>query len=593
MMSSLPPGGLMILGALVVPLLRGRALQAWMLLVPLLSAVHLLSFDLGHMVHLPLFDRVLTPIRIDKLSLVWGYVFHLAAFLAALFSLHVRQRVEHAAGLAYAGAAIAAVFSGDLISLFVFWELTAITSVFLVWATGTRRAYVAGLRYLVVQVLSGVLLLAGTVLRVGAGHDLVFGAIGWTGETGDQLIFLAFAIKAAFPLLHNWLQDAYPNATPTGTVFLSAFTTKLAIYALARGFAGTDILIPIGVVMTIFPVFYAVIENDLRRVLSYSLNNQLGFMVVGVGVGTELALNGTAAHAFAHILYKSLLFMAMGAVLLRTGTTKASELGGLYKSMPWTAAFCIVGAVSISGFPLFSGFVSKSMILSAVGEEHLTLAWLGLMFASAGVMDHSGIKIPYFTFFAHDSGKRPEEAPPHMLLAMGLTALACFVIGVAPGLLYAILPYEVHYVPYTVDHVVSQMQLLLGAAFAFGLLNRIGAYPPERLATVLDTDWVYRRLAPRVLGRLVPIVTLVREAVVGLLVGAASVIVDAARREGASSGSFGRTLPTGRAALSVAIVLTMYALLYFRIAAPLAPVHGGEAATPHGSVQESAPHGGL
>ncbi|MDZ7736906.1 MAG: proton-conducting transporter membrane subunit, partial [Gammaproteobacteria bacterium] len=90
-----------------------------------------------------------------------------------------------------------------------------------------------------------------------------------------------FGIKAAFPFLHNWLQDAYPAASPSGTVVLSAFTTKLAIYALARGYAGTEILIPIGALMTAFPIFYAVIENDLRRVLAYSLNNQLGFMVVG------------------------------------------------------------------------------------------------------------------------------------------------------------------------------------------------------------------------------------------------------------------------------------------------------------------------
>jgi multicomponent Na+:H+ antiporter subunit D len=581
MMSSLPPGWLLMLGALIVPFLPRRAASVAMVLLPVLSALHLLSLDVGHMVHLPLFDRVLTPVRIDKLSLVWGYVFHLAALLAGLFSLHVPNAGERAAALGYAGSAIAAVFSGDLVSLFVFWELTAITSVVLVWSGGTRRAYAAGLRYLVIQVLSGVLLLAGTVLRLGQGHDLTFGHIGWSGELGDSLILLAFAIKAAFPLLHNWLQDAYPNASASGTVFLSAFTTKLAIYALARGFAGTQELIAVGVLMTVFPVFYAVIENDLRRVLSYSLNNQLGFMVVGVGIGTELSLNGTAAHAFAHILYKSLLFMSMGAVLLRTGTTKASELGGLYKSMPWTTAFCVIGAVSISGFPLFSGFVSKSMILSAVGEQHLTVAYLGLMFASAGVMDHSGIKIPYFTFFAHDSGKRPEEAPLHMLVAMGLTAFACVLIGVAPGLLYAVLPYPVTYVPYTVDHVVSQMQLLLGATLAFGLLNRIGAYPPERRATVLDTDWVYRRWGPRQFERLTALVVLVREAIVAVPVGWAEQALAVARREGSERGALGRTPQTGRAALSVALLLTLYAVLYFRIADPtVVAEHGAGAVAP-------------
>ena len=275
------------------------------------------------------------------------------------------------------------------------------------------------------------------------------------GTTGTLLIFIAFGIKCAFPLLHNWLQDAYPEATVTGTVILSAFTTKLAVYALARGYAGTEVLIWIGAIMTAFPIFFAVIENDLRKVLSYSLNNQLGFMVVGVGIGTELALNGTAAHAFSHILYKALLFMAMGAVLYRVKTIKASELGGLYKSMPWTTVFCIIGSMSISAFPLFSGFISKSMILTAAAAEHYTLVWLVLLLASAGVMDHSGIKIPFFAFFAHDSGKRCEEAPKHMLWAMGITAFLCIAIGVYPDALYSILPYPVDYSPYTTTHVIT------------------------------------------------------------------------------------------------------------------------------------------
>jgi multicomponent Na+:H+ antiporter subunit D len=284
-------------------------------------------------------------------------------------------------------------------------------------------------------------------------------------------------------------------------VILSAFTTKLAVYALARGFAGTEILIYIGAVMTLFPIFFAEIENDLRRVLAYSLNNQLGFMVVGIGVGTELALNGTASHAFAHILYKALLFMSVGAVLFRTGTSKASELGGLYRTMPRTAMFCLVGAASISAFPLFSGFVTKSLIMDAAASEHYPIIWAILVFASAGVLSHSGIKIPYFTFFAHDSGLRPKEAPVHMQMAMGITAFLCIGIGVYPDPLYALLPYPVEYHPYTTAHVVGQMQLLCFALLAFAVLMRTGIHPPEIRAINLDTDWVYRRFLPRVLAR--------------------------------------------------------------------------------------------
>ncbi|MFT6309536.1 MAG: multicomponent Na+:H+ antiporter subunit D [Halioglobus sp.] len=250
--------------------------------------------------------------------------------------------------------------------------------------------------------------------------------------------------------------------------------------------------------MTLFPIFFAEIENDLRRVLAYSLNNQLGFMVVGVGIGTELSLNGTAAHAFCHILYKSLLFMSVGAVLYRTGTSKASELGGLYKTMPVTMVCCLIGAASISAFPLFSGFVSKSLILDATATNGYYLVWLALLIASAGVLSHSGIKIPYFTFFAHDSGKRPAEAPIHMRIAMILTAAGCVIIGVFPDLLYSLLPYEIDYQPYTFDHVLVQMQLLLFALLAFVFLMKTGVHPPEVRATNIDTDVVYRKFIPSI-----------------------------------------------------------------------------------------------
>ena len=495
MIDLVPPGAILVLGALGVPLLGGRLRQAYMLALPVLGLAQVAMLPATFVWSIQMFGYDLTLVRVDELSRVFAYVFHIAAFLSVLYALHIKDNVQFVSGLVYAGAAIAALFVGDLISLFVCWELTAVASLFQIWARRTERAYRAGLRYLVIQVGSGVLLLAGTILHYADTGSLEFQALGLV-STGTLLIFLAFGIKAAFPLLHGWLQDAYPEATVTGTVFLSAFTTKLAIYALARGFPGTEILVPIGALMTAFPIFYAVIENDLRRVLAYSLNNQLGFMVVGIGIGTEMSLNGTAAHAFAHVLYKGLLFMSMGAVLYRTGTIKGSELGGLYKSMPWTTTFCIIGAASISAFPLFSGFISKSLILTAAAENHYTLTFLVLLFASAGVFHHSGIKIPYFAFFAHDSGIRCEEAPRNMLIAMGCAAFLCIALGVAPGYLYALLPYPVEYDPYTTSHVVNQLQLLLFSAGAFVFLQKTGLYPPELKSVNLDIDWLYRKALP-------------------------------------------------------------------------------------------------
>ena len=444
--------------------------------------------------------------RVDSTSFIFGLAFLIAALLGAIYGWGTASHMEDCAALIYAGAAVCAVFVGDMMSLFVFWELTAIASVFLILKTGTRASYAAAMRYLGVQILSGLLLLMGAVKLFAATGDLSLRQLTLGADAGTWFLFLAFGIKAAFPFLHNWLQDAYPKATIVGTVVLSAFTTKLAVYVLMRVFPGESLLIYIGAVMTIFPVFFAVLENDLRKVLAYSLNNQVGFMVCAIGVGTNLALNGAAAHAFAHIMYKSLLFMSMGAVLLRTGTTKASELGGLYKSMPWTALFCLIGAASISAFPLFSGFVAKSLTLSAVAYKGYFLVWFMLLFASAGVLEHSGIKVPYFAFFGHDSGKRVEEAPFAMLLAMGLASFLCIFVGLpavlgATGVvgypwLYQLLPYPpeaLAYEPYTFEHILTQMQLLVLAMFAFALLTRYKIYPNEERGTILDTDIVYRK----------------------------------------------------------------------------------------------------
>lgn len=582
MISSLPPGMVLIIGALLISVLRGRIQQVALLLLPVLSAVHLLY--LPHGVHLTreAFGLQLTMVHIDGLSLVWGYIFHIAAFVSVLYALHVKDTVQHLSALVYSGAAIGAVFAGDLVTLFVYWELTALTSVFLIWASRNEESYRAGMRYLIWQVGSGVLLLAGIVLHYRASGSIdfmgsfyqsksVLAEFPWRSPSlGPVLIFLSFGIKAAFPLLHNWLPDGYPRATPTGSVFLSAFTTKLAIYTLARGFPGVECLIWIGAIMTAFPIFFAVIENDLRRVLSYSLNNQLGFMVVGIGIGSDLALNGTAAHAFAHILYKALLFMSMGAVLLRTGTTKGSELGGLYKSMPWTAGFCIIGAASISAFPLFSGFVTKSLILTAVAEEHHYLIYVVLLFASAGVLEHSGIKIPYFGFFGHDSGKRVQEAPWNMLIAMGIAAGLCIGIGIYPAPLYAILPFEVDYHAYHATHVITQFQLLIGAAVAVALLKQTGVYPAELRSVNLDIDWIYRRpfkrspvdnLSPvgRVLNRLGELREATEGTVVRLLRRGATLV----RKVDGSRGISQQTVSIGGMAVWVAILLTLYLVFYY------------------------------
>ncbi|MDH3560957.1 MAG: Na(+)/H(+) antiporter subunit D [Gammaproteobacteria bacterium] len=560
-MTELPPFVPFFIGALIAGITRGRLRAVVLLAIPVLGGVHLLNIDAGVVWQMQFLDYTLTPYRVDRLSLLFGYLFHIATFLGVLYALHVRDTLQQVSAMLYAGSALGAVFAGDFITLFVFWELLALTSVFLIWARRTPAALQAGLRYLIIQVFSGVLLLAGTLVYLHDGGSLAFEYIG-LGSLAGWLIFLAFGIKCAFPLLHNWLTDAYPEATPTGTVFLSAFTTKVAVYALARGFPGTELLVYIGAIMTCFPIFFAVIENDLRRVLAYSLINQVGFMVVGIGIGTALAINGAIAHAFNDVIFKGLLFMSMGAVLHVTGRINGSELGGLYKTMPKTAALCMVGAASISAFPLFSGFVSKSMVMSASLQEGYSMVWLALLFASAGVFHHAGIKIPFFAFFAHDSGIRAHEPPTNMLLAMTVAAVLCIFIGVYPWLLYDLLPFAVDYTPYDATHVIAQLQLLFFSALAFTWLKLYGLYPPELRSVNLDAEWIYRRLVPRAVRRLIaalrPMDTGIRA---GALRAAATVVKGLSRHHG-QEGVLARTWPTGSMVLWIAVLLGVYLVLY-------------------------------
>ena len=506
MISNFPPGLIMMIGALLIPFLPHIVRQVYMLVLILISTY---ALTLGFGVHskIELMDIEFIIFQSDTLTLPFAIIFHIAAILNVIYGAHEKNWNQHVAIMSYSGAAIAAVHAGDLFTLFVWWEATAFTSVFLILASNTQRSYKSAFRYILIQVGSGMFLLAGAVLLMSETGNASFRNFDINSLYG-QLIFIAFGIKAAFPLLNGWLQDCYPEASEIGTVALSTFTTKLAIFCFAKSFAGTEILIIIGAIMTFYPIFFAVIENDLRRVLTYSLNNQLGFMIVAIGIGTELAVNGAVAHAFAHILYKGLLFMGMGAVLYRVGTCKASELGGLFKFMPITAICTIIGAISISAFPLFSGFVAKSLIMSSLGKEGLVFVYFMLLFASAGVLHHSGIKIPFFAFFAHESGIKTKEAPLNMIVAMIIASALCILIGIFPSYFYAILPYQIEYQPYDFSHVVGQLQLLTFAAFAFICLWHFKIYPPELNSTVLNSDWIYRKMLP---GVLLPILNLINE----------------------------------------------------------------------------------
>ncbi|MEF8699460.1 MAG: Na(+)/H(+) antiporter subunit D [Candidatus Accumulibacter sp. UW20] len=553
------PALVMIAGALLLPALRGAARDAGVLLVPALALVAVLVLPEGHRWQGQWLDYQLAPLAVDKLSRLFAIIFALMSLAGGAFALRQPSRLEIPAAYLYAGSAIGVVLAGDLITVFLFWEFMAVGSTLVLWSAGTPGAWAASRRYVAVHLAGGVILFAGV-----AGHLLDTGDASFTRMQLDSvahwLILIGFLINAGAPPFSAWLPDAYPEASWSGTVFLSAFTTKTAVYVLLRGFPGSEILIWIGIFMIFYGIVYALLENDMRRILAYSIVNQVGFMVTGIGIGTEMALNGAAAHAFSHIIYKALLLMSAGAVLAATGRRKCSELGGLFHSMPLTTLCGTIGALAISSFPLTSGFISKSMVTQAAIDGHLQVVWLFLAAASAGVFLHAGIKFPWFVFFQKDSGLRPPDPPASMRWGMIVFAFLCIALGIWPDPLYALLPYPVDYVPYTAAHVVTQLQLLLFSGLAFFVMLD---YLKRTPTITLDTDWLWRVAGPAIARRFGAVLAKLRTALSGGIehgFQSLGVLISRHRQPG---GLLMRSWPTGSMALWVMVLLLTYLLLYY------------------------------
>jgi multicomponent Na+:H+ antiporter subunit D len=550
------PSIVLILGALVIPFLRGTVQQGYRVALALVFVFLVFQTQAGVYGQFHFAGLDLVTGRADKLSLAFAYVFSLITLIATIYSLHVKDNIQHVTALFYAAAATGVAFAGDLLTLYVFWEMMMLASVWLIWRQATRTAYTSGYRYLMVHAVSGVMLLAGIVLFYGETGSLVFDQM-QTTSLAFYLILIGFLINAAVPPLHAWLADSYPEATITGAIFLSALTTKTAVYTLIRGFPGTELLLWLGVIMTLYGVVYAMMAKDLRRLLSYHIISQVGYMVAGVGMGTAIALNGATAHAFTHILYKAVLFMGAGAVIAMTGKRSMSDLGGIYKYMPITFLLYMVGAASISSFPLFSGFVSKTMILEAAAIDGMAWVWLLLSMASVGTFLSVGLKLPYFTFLGKDSGLRPKEAPWNMLLAMGIAAFFCFFIGVYPAWLYSFMPSPVDYNAFSAGHLFWELQLLLFTALGFFVLIKYLAGKNKR---AVDTDWVYRKFAPEVVYRVADWVRETWRAIIRGLLGLAGGVWQSMSRTYGDQGVMGQTWGIGVTTIWVVVFMALYGL---------------------------------
>jgi multicomponent Na+:H+ antiporter subunit D len=486
------PATWFILGAFLLPFAKRVRLHK-----PLLVAVPLIAFLLIQ--QLPETFGVVNYLgfeiifgRADRLTFIFLHVFTLIAFIGCMYSLHLEEIGQHMAALLYVAGALGVTLAGDYLTLFIFWELMAITSTFLIWCRRKKRSSEAGYRYLLVHITGGLVLFAGIFLRYQNLHDLHFTRIALENASlAEYLIMIGFALNAAVPPLHAWLPDAYPEATVTGVVFMGAFTTKTAVYALARAFPGSEALMIAGAVMALYGVGYATIENDSRRILAYHIISQVGYMVCAIGIGTPLAINGACAFAYANILYKSLLLMGAGSVLEMTGRSKLSELGGLYRYMPATMIFTVIGGISISGFPLTSGFVSKSMIVAAAGEHHHVIIMVMLLAAAVGTFLSIGIKLPYFIWYGGKQSEFTATDPPwNMQLGMAMAAFLCIFIGCYPDYLYRLLPHVAEFHPYTSYHLSETLQILAFTGLGFYLLvDKLRPKPH----TNLDLDWFYRK----------------------------------------------------------------------------------------------------
>ena len=548
-----PPAFIMIIGAMLVPMVRASFRPVLVVLVPMLTLLMIWNLDDGVLLTARFLGYEVELVEASNVRRLFATIFALMAMVGGFFGFRHAKVTELSAAMAYAAGAVGVAFAGDLITLFLFWEFMALFSTVVVWCGGTEASRRAGIRYGIMHLIGGI------ILKIGIeGVAVQTGSIEIQALTLDSfatwMILIGVLINAAAPPLSAWLSDAYPEASPTGSVVLSAFTTKTAVLALWLLFPGQTVLIWIGLYMIFYGIIYALMENDMRRILAYSIVNQVGFMVVGVGIGTDLALNGVAAHAFAHIIYKALLLMSAGAVMVQTGKRKCTDLGGLYRTMPVTAVCGIIGALAISAFPYTSGFISKSMISSGAAYEELAFVWYCLVAASAGVFLHAGIKFPWFVFFQKDSGLRPKDPSWNMQVAMIFFAAACVLLGVFPQVLYRFLPFAVDYVPYTADHLVTQLQLLLFAGLAFFVTLPL----MKRTLTIsLDADFFYRRLGPILWRGFEKLLGGLNGLMHKLIIDPARLLPQFWMRYHGPDGPLARTWPTGSMLMWVTVMLVV------------------------------------
>lgn len=402
---------------------------------------------------------------VDGLTSFMLITVNLIAFLVIIFALSYMERYTgrwqfYSLFLLMLAGMNGVIVTGDIFNMFVFLEISAVASYALV-AFGTEKHELeAAFKYSVMGTVGSLFILLAIVWLYSYTSTLNMADIATVLQAGGSsrvaivagiLLLAGFGLKAAMVPFHAWLPDAHPSAPAPISAMLSGVLIKsLGVYAICRVFYSvlgmtpelSTMLMVLGAVSMSVGVLLAITQWDLKRLLAYSSISQIGYIMLGIGIGTPLGLLAALFHLFNHSAFKSLLFLGSGAVEYATGTRDLREMGGLGKRMPVTSTTTLVGSMSVAGIPPFAGFWSKLLIIvAAIQAGHY---WLAIIAIAASVLTLSYVmRIMRYGFLGklREKWEQVREVPFSMKLSMSLLALICIAGGLLllPGLKEAFL----------------------------------------------------------------------------------------------------------------------------------------------------------
>ena len=395
---------------------------------------------------------------LDGLSFLLLLVINLIAFMATLFTVPYMEKLYtsklryYSLFLLLVGGLNGLVLTGDFFNLFVFLEIAVISAYALVGFGCQERELEASFKYIVLGTISSLFILFGIGILYGR-----FGTLNMADvarlirmTSYDNLIsfafvmmFIGFAIKAALVPFHSWLPDAHPSAPTPMSAMLSGVVVKVCgVYALARisfnvfGFNPliSNVFVYAGVISMMAGVILAVCQWDFKRLLAYHTISQVGYIIVGIGLGTPLGLLGGLFHLFNHSVFKSLLFLDAGSIEYETGTRDLRKMGNLIKKMPVTSFSTLVASLSISGIPPFNGFWSKLIIILAAVQAGRPLIAFWAVIGSILTLA-SFAKVQRYAFFGKGNDfdekkwEKCKEVPVLMQIPLIVMSLLCILGG--------------------------------------------------------------------------------------------------------------------------------------------------------------------